>query len=455
MKKRHPQPAGARGAAIEALCRWQGSGRPVDGFLEPLLATLPARDRQLAKQIVYGVLRHRQYLDHVIAMMASHPLRKMKPRTLAALRVGAYQLLLLDRVPPSAAVNETMRSLKAARQPGWLLGFVNGVLRAMARDRKSLPAPDAALADGRPLLNHPHWLLDRWQRRWGTRIAEAICRLNNTAPPLVLRTNTRRTSRDELLTRLRAAGCDAIPGAHAPESICLRSFAGPVTGLPGYGDGLFLVQDEAAQLACLLAGPLRPGGRHLDGCAGLGGKTASLLLDAAGRVSITAVEPDPRRFRLLRENLARLGLSPQTRPFAGTLEQFAASTGEIFDTIFIDAPCSGTGVIRRHPDIRWNRQPEDPDRYQNLQLNLLATAAGLLAARGVLVYATCSLEQEENHQVVQRFLADNPDFSLDDPRRLLPESAACLVDDHGCFHPLPGEAMDGFFAVRLIRDPGL
>ncbi len=453
MKERQSQPAGARAAAIEALCRWQGSGRPVDEFLEPLSAALSPRDRQLARQIVYGILRNLRYLDLVIGRTASHPLRRMKPRTLAALRVGAFQLLFLDRVPPSAAVNETVQALKAVRQPKWLLRFVNGVLRAMARARDTLPSPDTLPAGDLTLLNHPDWLVERWRHRWGQRATEVICGLNNTPPHLTLRVNTRRTTRDDLLTLLRGAGHTAQPATHAPDAIVLRSFSGPVTGLPGYGEGLFLVQDQAAQLACLLLGPLRPGQRYLDGCAGLGGKTASLALPAPAEARITAVEPDRRRFGLLAENMTRLELLPQVRTFRGTLARFAATDPGSFAGIFIDAPCSGTGVIRRHPDIRWNRREEDLARYRQRQLDLLDTAAGLLAADGVLVYATCSLEPEENHQVIERFLADHLGFIVDDARGLLPGPAASLVDDAGFFHPLPADAMDGFFAARLIRDP--
>ncbi|HEB51236.1 MAG TPA: RsmB/NOP family class I SAM-dependent RNA methyltransferase, partial [Desulfobulbus sp.] len=298
-------------------------------------------------------------------------------------------------------------------------------------------------------------LVERWQQRYGRAVAEAICRTNNRPPPLTLRVNTRRIGRPQLLASLQEAGCRAEPGRVAPAAIVVHGRTGPVTELPGYGEGLFLVQDEAAQLACLLAGELRQGSRCLDGCAGLGGKTASLLLAAEDGVLITAVEPEKRRFRLLADNMARLGLSGRVRPFAGSLAGFAATSPGLFDLIFIDAPCSGTGVIRRHPDIRWNRRPGDPDRYHEQQLGLLTTAAGLLAAGGILVYATCSLEPEENRQVIEEFLAGSPDFSVDPCAALLPEAAAGLVDDHGFLHPLPADTMDGFFAARLIRDPGL
>ncbi len=456
MKNRHrshPGPATGRGAAIETMYRWQDSGRPVDAFLEPVARDLPARERHLAKQIVYGILRNLQTLDLVIGNTASHPLRRMKPRTLAALRVGAYQLLFLDRVPPSAAVNETVRALKKMRQPRWLLSFVNGVLRAIARAGDSLPGRDSA--GGRSLSNHPRWLVDRWQARFGRAAAEAICRANNEPPPLTLRVNSRRIDRPGLLARLEEAGCPAAPGHVAPDSIVLQGRTGPVTELPGYGEGLFLVQDEAAQLACLLAGSPGRGIRCLDACAGLGGKTASLLLAAENDVMLAAVEPDKRRFRLLEENMARLGLSGQVLPFAGTLAQFAATAAGPFDLIFIDAPCSGTGVIRRHPDIRWNRRPEDLESYCRQQLDLLAIAGRLLAASGVLVYATCSLEPEENELVIRDFLAANPDFAVDPCAGLLPAAAARLVDERGFFRPLPHDGMDGFFAARLIRDPGL
>jgi 16S rRNA (cytosine967-C5)-methyltransferase len=444
-------PVAPRTAAVEILCLWATTHNPVDHLFQATAPRVAEIDRGLVKTLVYGVLRRKQYLDHIIRSHSRHPLRKMKVRTLMTLRIGVFQLLLLSRIPESAAVNATVNTLKAAGQPGWLVGFVNGLLRTVARERATLPSPEALAAAEPPLLDHPDWLVDRWRARHGDALARAICRCNNTEPPLTLRTNTRRTGRALLRARLAQSGIVVENGRYSPAALVVPAFPGAVTALPGYAEGLFQVQDEAAQLASLLIPPLPARCRVLDGCAGLGGKTSHLaeLLPAGG--ILVAVEPDRRRYGLLRENLARLGLGGSVDALRIDLAQFAATRPAPFDAILIDAPCSGTGVIRRHPDIRWNRQPEDLATHQRDQLQLLAIAARLLKPGGVLVYATCSLEPEENEEVVADFLARHPDFSLEPAAPLLPEPARRLVDATGCFHPTPVDGLDGFFAARLCH----
>ncbi len=443
-----PSPPSSRLLALNTLCRWNELHAPVDGVFDRVVGTnhLDSRDLQLAGALVFGVLRQQQYLDHILTGFARHPLRKMKPRTLFALRIGLFQLLLLDRIPESAAVNETVKSFKAVRQPRWLVSFVHGVLRNVARKKNELPPPESATINGLPILNHPDWLVNRWQQRFGREKTTMLCRRNNQPPVLTLRTNSRRISREELKRLFAEADYQVEPGTFSPEALCLEA-GGAVSGLPGYDQGYFQVQDEAAQLASRLL-PLGAGGNYLDACAGLGGKTSHLAALAPETVRITAVEPDKRRYRLLGENLHRLGLD-RVNGCNTTLEQFAAEAGERFDGILLDAPCSGTGVIGRQPDIRWNRTEKDLETYHRRQLHFLNTAAGLLKKNGVLVYATCSLEPEENEQVVAAFLADHSEFFIENGAEYLPQQAACLVDKHGYFHPTPADGLDGFFAARL------
>ncbi len=447
MKKKDA--ATARSLAAACLAAWSGSGRPVQGYLDLMIheSALSSEDRQLAVMLVMGALRRQAYLDLLISRFAKTSLSKMKPLTLAALRIGVFQLRFLERVPDSAAVNETVAALKQMRQPPWLLGVVNGILRNIARQQDSLPKPE----DFGPELEQPAWLLERWRRNFGEEKAREICRINSAEPELCLHVSCRSGGREELARRLAAQGIQVRPGKYAPDSLLLPGWRGPVTALPGFAEGLFRVQDQAAQLACLLLGPFREQGRYLDGCAGLGGKTCALAGLLPVDASLTAVEPDSRRLRLLRDNLEREGAAGRTAVFAGRLEDFAAAKPPLFDGILIDAPCSGTGVIRRHPDIRWNRQPEDFAAQQAGQLALLQTAAELIAPGGTLVYATCSIEPEENQQVVAQFLAARNEFRLASCRDLLPSAAAELTDAQGCFAPLPSEEIEGFFAVRLVR----
>jgi len=442
-----------RAVAMDILCQWQRRHEPLDKLSDQGLAGrafADPRDRQLAWSLVTGVVRHLRYLDWVIAQFAKHPLAKMKPLTLQALRVGVFQLLFLDRVPASAAINETVAALKAARQPKWLTGFVNGLLRNV--DRKRADLAGASLAPG-VRHSHPDWLVRRWRERYGAARTEELLAHDNTPPPLTLRVDTARTTVADCIERLATAGVAATPGRYCPAAIRIDEPRGAVTALPGYAEGWFQVQDEAAQLVAPLLAPFAEG-EYLDGCAGLGGKTTHLaqLLPPATR--LVAVEPSAPRLRLLAENLARLGLAGRVETVAEELAGLGGH-GRVFRGVLIDAPCSGLGVIRRHPDIRWNRGPADLERFPQTQLALLAIAADLVAPGGVLVYATCSMEPEEDEEVVARFLADHPDFSRTDAGPLLPPAAASLVNERGELATAPDlHDLDGFFAARLVRHAG-
>lgn len=427
----------------------------MDLYLNRLATELVPRDRAFAQSLVYTVLRQKQYLDFVIGRFAKHPLRKMKPRTVLTLEVGIAQLLFMDNIPKSAAVNSTIEVLKQMGQPRWLVGFANGLLRNVARERETLPAPEEATDKGEPIVNHPQWLFDKWSHRYGKSEALEICSVNNVEPGLTLRVNTQVISRDELKNRLIHEHFAVTECAASPIGLLFTESPGSVTALPGYEEGAFAVQDESAQLATMLLlgqiqgvdGDGKPK-RVLDACAGLGGKTMHLAQALPNSWHIVAVEPDRRRAALLEENFVRLHPELDLEVIPSTLEAFVRRSPEPFDAILLDVPCSGTGVIRRKPDIRWSRKPDDLHTYADQQLALLSTAATLLKPGGRLVYATCSLEPEENEQVIARFLAQNSDFHCCNAREIVPEAAA-LVDAHGFFHPLPCKERDGFFAAVL------
>lgn len=439
--------------AVETLCRLYQNRLPVKPLLDRAVQDyhLPGNERNLAMQLVYGVLRNRQYLDRLLQLLSRTPLRKIDPLIHQALAVGLYQLYFLERIPQSAAVNEMVECCKTAGLPKRLEGFVNGILRQSIRQKEALTDQAALDQAGEPIVNHPEWLVTRWRKHFGDHEALRICAANNSEPLLVLRTNTVKITRDDFVTLLSAAGVAALPGSYAEEAVALPEYQGSITAIPGYAEGLFQVQDEAAQLATRLLGPFRRSGRYLDGCAGLGGKTSHLLQLAADHaLHVHAVEPERYRLQKLRENLTRLcpGATPVIHE--QTLQQFAVGELPPFDGILIDAPCSGTGVTGRHPDIRWSRRPEDLTRYPVEQLNLISHSAELLAPGGILVYATCSLEPEENEEVINAFLADHPDFLLTDCTPQLPEAAHRFV--HGdCFAPRPEATIDGFFAARMQR----
>jgi 16S rRNA (cytosine967-C5)-methyltransferase len=446
---------GPRYIAIEVLCRWTENHLPIDLVMEKYLSSRTLddpRDRQLSMSLVYGAIRWQGYLDWVIGEFSKHPLAKMKSRTLQGLRVGLFQLFFLDRVPSSAAINETVQALKDLKQPKWLTGFVNGILRSVERQRQSIPTPFNSMPlPATALLSHPEWLIKRWKNRYGDSITTTICQANNTIAPLSLRTNTTLTTSGFLLKTIKEAGLKAEPGKYSPIAIKLRDYHGPVINIPGFAEGLFQVQDEAAQLVVMLLGHMQKN-TYLDGCAGLGGKTSHLAQMLPAECKLVAVEPNGGRVKKLKENLARLRLDTSVTIVEDTVDSLLPDMKEKFDGVLIDAPCSGLGVIRRHPDIRWNRTQGDLLRYQETQTAILESAAQLLAPGGTLVYVTCSTEPEENEEVVQKFLAKHPRYSLSNCREVLPEHGTALVDSTGFFRTKPGQDdLDGFFAARLKK----
>lgn len=450
----------SRYVAAETLCQLFLLQQPVKPILSKIIhrCSLPDRERPLAMNLVFGVLRKRQELDILLQKLSSVPLKKLQPFVHQTLSVGLYQLFYLENIPESAAVNEAVNSCKAGRIPKRLHGFVNAILRNAIRERENLLDLLQKRSAATTIHNHPDWLITRWHRQFGVGETTRICTLNNQEPTLTLRTNSLKTSRVEFLNTLREHSISAQEGL-SPEAIILPDYHGSIPDIPGYASGSFLIQDTAAQLASLLLTPIKENGVYLDACAGLGGKTSHLLqLCAAQQAGVIAVEPDAERSKKFYENIRRLFPTVDVVLHSLTLENFAQQNAISFDGILVDAPCSGTGVIRRHPDIRWNRKEEDLLTNQASQIGILRKAAKMLAQGGVLVYATCSLEDEENDDVVEMFLQEFPEFSLTDCREVLPEETHHYVRNirhphrlGTVFAPRPDETIDGFFAARLKR----
>ncbi|MCK4838060.1 MAG: hypothetical protein KAS94_04610, partial [Desulfobulbaceae bacterium] len=301
-----------RSRAIAVLEQWERKSVSLDMLLEDALQRPFAdpRDSQFCRALVYGVVRWLGYLDWILVKYSKHSLGKMKPLTRQALRTGIYQLVAMDRVPVSAAINETVKILKDKGQPRWLTGFVNGLLRRVSRELDSLPSPGQGAEQGftgHSLLSHPQWLYDRWSERYGLERTGVLCLTNNREADLCLRLVN--ISPAEFIEKLAAVDIEAVQGVFADQAVILPEYKGRVTELPGYAEGLFLVQDEAAQLAAGLLGDKLSAGRYLDGCAGLGGKTIHLAARLADDATLLAVEPDKRRYELLGVNLQRLGLA--------------------------------------------------------------------------------------------------------------------------------------------------
>ena len=431
-----------REQALEILSRVE-TGAFADTLLDRVRQVFDARDSAFILELVYGTLRNRMLLDWTLNQFSIQPLAKTDTWTRNILRLGAYQMLFLDKVPVSAAVNT---AVDLAKDHGNKSSYVNGLLRNLDRKRASLvgPGPDPVTRLS-ILYSHPEWLVRRWVKRFGEETTEKLLRENNRPAPLIVRANTLKTTRDQLKASLGAEGAAAIETAYSTVGLEIISSPG-LRSLTAYAQGWFMVQDEAAQLIGLMLGP-RPGETVLDACAAPGGKATHLAELMENRGTVIALENDPGRLGRIRENSSRLGITIIS-PVQGDAMKFQGR----FDKVLIDAPCSGLGVLRRHPDGRWNKNEKTIRERAALQHRILENCAKLLKPDGALVYATCTTEPEENEEVIKSFLAEHNEFAQEGPQRFLPASTARLIDDKGFFRTFPNEpAMDGFFGVRLVR----
>lgn len=410
------------------------AGASLDDALLAARRQAAERDLPLIKSIAYGVLREHAQLLAFANRLLERPLDR-EPEIQALIEVGFYQLRRM-RIPPHAAVADTVAAVEALDRPR-MSGLVNALLRRFQRERETLEA--GLPADAATRHSFPGWLVQRIQADWGAQ-AERVFEQSNAQAPLVLRVNRRRVSREAYLDQLHAAGLAAVAVDHLPEAIALES-AVAVERLPGFGEGLVSVQDASAQLMGHLL-DLQDGQRLLDACAAPGGKTGHAL--ELADLQATALDIDRDRLHRVHENLRRLGLEASVRA-ADASKPSAWWDGVPFDRILVDAPCSGTGVIRRHPDIRWLRREDDFARFANRQLRLLTALWPLLAPGGVLVYATCSIVQAEGEDVVRQFLLRIPDAkheaidaSWGEARRVGRRIA-------------PEGAFDGFYYARLRK----
>ena len=439
----------ARAVAARVLTRVETEGAFADLALDAELNRAEAgpRDAALATELVYGTLRWQRYLDWILAPHSRRPLAQLDPRPRALLRMTAYQLVHLERVPSFAAVNYAVSLARQRSRPG-VPEFVNAVLRSFARRgaREREPAPPADPIEALAVrCSFPTWLARRWVERYGADEASALMRSLNERPPLTLRANTMSIDRDALAARLRDEDqVDTTPTRYAPEGL-IASHGGRPGAWRSFADGAFAVQDESSLLVARLLDP-RSGDTVVDACAAPGTKTTHLaqLMDNRGRIH--AFDPQPARLALVGEACARLGVTI-VDIHDGTVETLAPRFDAACDAVLVDAPCTNLGVLRRNPEVKWRRQPADIAASAVRQRAILAAAATLLKPGGRLVYATCSLEPEENEAVVSALLAERDDFVVDAP----PEFPLPLSPD-GVLRCLPHRhGGDGFTAIRLRR----
>lgn len=451
--------APARRAAYDVLRAVNSGAADLPHALSRARARLDDdRDRALAGEIAAGTLRWQGAFDHVISTFGNRSIARFDPEVVDILRSAMFQLLHLDRVPASAAVNDAVQLTRAAGKKS-AAPLVNALLRRVSRERGRLPLPPrpSSPADRRAALDylsialsHPRWLAERWLDRHGFDAAESWLRFNNTPAPLTLRVNRLKTDVDALTAALAAHAVRVEPGRYAADALVVVEGNPLLT--PIAEEGLFFVQDEASQLVAAMV-EAQDGDRVLDACASPGGKTTAIAAAMGDRGVIVATDVRGRRVDLLARTVAASGASSirVVRADAGALpfvpRDVEASGG--FDWILLDAPCSGLGTIRRDPDVRWRRTPADFARLASLQLTLLRETARTLRPGGRLVYATCSSEPDENEQVVAAFLADG---TFDDVGSKGAAPGAGLVDRAGHLRTYPfRDGLEAFFAAVLVK----
>ena len=441
-----------RSAACEILLRIDKERSYADILIDRELSagSLQGPDRGLLTELVYGVLRRQGSLDHIINRFSKQKAERLERSVLVLLRLGLYQMFFLDRVPVSAAVNETVKLAKVLAPRA--SGFVNAVLRSADRERDDIAYPDKEkdpVGYLSAFYSHPAWLVAGWIDQLGLTEAEELARAMSEPPPLTIRTNTLKVSREALLTRLAAEGVQCEATRFSPLGIRI-STTGSVARLQSFRDGLFTVQDESSQLAVMFLAP-EPGERVLDACAAPGGKATHMAQLMQNNGEITACDVIGRKLRLIGENAARLGISCIKTVPLDTARPLTSIKNTGFQRILLDAPCSGLGVIRRNPEGKWWKTAADVADLVRGQKAILENLSDHLRPGGVLLYATCSTTIAENEGVVDAFLALHRDYALEDLRVLFPACAE-LFTPQGCFRGWPHRhGMDGFFAARLRK----
>ncbi|MEN7342712.1 MAG: 16S rRNA (cytosine(967)-C(5))-methyltransferase RsmB [Pseudomonadota bacterium] len=437
--------AAVRATAAIVIDAVRRHGRSLDVALDKGRLELDVKDQALLAELSYGTLRHYRSLEWLLGRLLSKPMPKKESRAEALLLLALYEQWQM-RTPSHAAVSEAVNAMRMLKRPA-LARLANAILRRFGREKMALLA---ALSDQSVAVttSHPDWLVSRIQNDW-PEYAQHILEANNERAPMWLRVNQHRGAKDAYQQRLAAAGIQATPHDAAPDALMLDKPVG-VDALPGFSSGDVSVQDLSPQRVVALC-QVRSGMRVLDACCAPGGKTAHLLESVGGEADLVAVELDENRMVRVAETLARLNL-PAKLVVGNAAKPADWWDGELFDVVLVDAPCTATGVIRRHPDIKSLRRAKDVPNLASRQLEMLNELAALVRPGGCLVYATCSVLKAENHEVVAEFIRQNEVFSPANELRIDNNNGLMAVDSLGyqCFPANDGG--DGFFLSRLEKD---
>lgn len=404
---------------------------------------------RLLTHLVYGVLRQQGELDWIIGQFYRGNYTQMDEKVKNILRTGIFQLRFSDRLPPFAVVDEAVKISKQITPAAG--GLINAILRNYLRSSQniSFPSPESNLALFLSTrYSHPLWLVKVWLDCFGAKETAELCQANNELPPVTLRVNTLKISRPQLLKKLQTSQFHCAPTSYSPDGITLAQSPHPAQKTAFFQEGLFRIQDEAAQLSSFLVNPEK-GGLVLDACAGSGGKTTHLAALMKNEGHILALERNSEKIAELNKEASRMGISIIESKQADLLWPLPAKWTECFDFVLADVPCCGTGTFRRNPEIKWRLKAENIEELSRKQQTILQNAAKAVKKCGRLIYCACSLSPSENEQVIWQFLAGHPEFCIEAPSCAF---LGNLLNQHGFFQTSPSRhAMDGFFGAVLRR----
>jgi 16S rRNA (cytosine967-C5)-methyltransferase len=443
-------------ACLQVLNTLDRGSMTLDHVLEEMYnggLNLTRKDHGLFNALTYGVLRWRSRLDWVIRHYSKTPIDRIEPAVQNILRMALFQIIFLDKVPESAAVNTAVDMTKSTAG-SWVVKYVNGVLRNAVRGYRELPYPDMASNPVEAMAVEyafPRWIARRWVDRYGVEDAARICQAVNVIPPVTLRANTLKTSREDLARALSDHVRNVGTTPYAPDGLTVSGLGTAISDMPAYQEGLFQVQDEAAQLVGLFLDP-QPGEAVLDACAGLGGKTGHMAQMMQNHGRIVALDSSRKKLQRLEAEMKRLGVATVTTCAADLDAVPADLPSGSFDRILLDAPCSGLGVLRRNPDAKWRSGKKQLAAYGRRQTGFLNNLAGLVKPSGVIVFAVCSTEPEENESVAKDFLNNHPEFVMENRISQLHGARAEILEPNGFLKTCPHRHQtDGFFAARFRR----
>jgi 16S rRNA (cytosine967-C5)-methyltransferase len=441
---------GVRGNAVKILNRIDRT----DAYLDKLLdieiknSNLSGPDKSLLYEIVHGVTRWLGRIDWILNGFYKGQFSKCIPNVKNAMRVALYQILFLDKVPEYAAVNEAVEFVKKL-QGQKSADLTNAVLRNIIRNKDSIRYPDQSedlIGYFSAYYSHPGWMVKRWINRYGKDDTEKLLVANNTKPSLMIRINSLVTTKDELISLLNGVELRFSEAKYLPEFIKMNVLSN-ITDWEYFHKGYFSVQDESTGIPIKLLDP-KPNMRVLDLCAAPGGKTAFIADVMQNSVEIIALDRFESRLKILRKNLERLRVE-NVKTITIDANEYSDNDG--FDRVLVDAPCSGLGTLTKKPDLKWKRDLGDIRKIANIQYELLKKGASLLKKDGVLVYSTCTIEPEENIEIIKKFLTENQDFKLVNAADTF---SSDFLDENGCIQILPHiHGIDGSFAAKLERVP--